>query len=147
MALLNSSGTHLRQTMSEREYDLGAAELEVLKALWDEGPATVREVLNHLHTRGRHVAYTTVLTTLSRLEQKGFVTSDKSGLAYVYRAKVTRQRFSRSRVKALVRQLYDGAAGPVVLELIRTEQLTSDEIGELHRLIERLDSKSARKRT
>ena len=133
--------------MAQREYDLGAAELEVLKALWDEGPATVREVLNHLHVRGRHVAYTTVMTMLTRLEQKGFVTSDKSGLAYVYRPKVTRQRLGRSRVKALVQQLYDGAAGPVVLELIRTERLTSDEIEELHRLIDRLDSKSKRRRT
>lgn len=133
--------------MAQREYDLGAAELEVLKALWDEGPATVREVLNHLRARGRRLAYTTVLTTLTRLEQKGFVNSNKSGLAYVYRARVTRQRFSRSRVKALVQQLYDGAAGPVVLELIRTERLTPDEIEELQKLIDRLDSKSKRKRT
>ena len=133
--------------MAQREYDLGAAELEVLKVLWDEGPATVREVLNHLRARGRRLAYTTVLTTLTRLEQKGFVTNDKSGLAYVYRARVTRQRFSRSRVKALVQQLYDGAAGPVVLELIRTERLTPDEIEELQKLIDRLDSKSKRKRT
>lgn len=133
--------------MAQREYDLGAAELEVLKALWDEGPATVREVLNHLRARGRRLAYTTVLTTLTRLEQKGFVNSDKSGLAYVYRARVTRQRFSRSRVKALVQQVYDGAAGPVVLELIRTERLTPDEIEELQKLIDRLDSKSKRRRT
>ena len=107
----------------------------------------MREVLNHLRVRGRCLAYTTVLTTLTRLEQKGFVNSDKSGLAYVYRARVTRQRFSRSRVKALVQQLYDGAAGPVVLELIRTERLTPDEIEELQKLIDRLDSKSKRKRT
>ncbi len=127
--------------MARRESDLGAAELEVLRTLWDLGPASVREVMNHLHERGRRVAYTTVLTYLTRLEQKGFVRSDKSELAYVYRAKVSRQRITRSRVKTLLQQLYDGAAGPLVLELIRSEKLTSDELGELHDLIDRLDEK------
>ncbi len=56
--------------MAPRVGDLGTAELEVLKALWEEGPCTVRQVLNHLHERGRRVAYTTVMTFLSRLEQR-----------------------------------------------------------------------------
>ena len=127
--------------MGERQYELGTAELEVLKALWEEGRCTVRQVLGHLHERGRRVAYTTVLTFLTRLEQKGFVASDKRGLAYVYRATVTRDRVTRSRVRELVQQLYDGAAGPLVLELIRSERLTAQEIDELHKLIERLDVK------
>jgi len=127
--------------MPPREYDLGSAEFEVLKALWDQNPAPVRTVMNTLHTRGRKVAYTTVQTMLTRLEQKGFVTSDKSGLAYAYRPTVTRERFSRSRLKSLLNQLYDGAAGPLVLQLIKTQRLKPDEIEELHQLIERLDEK------
>jgi predicted transcriptional regulator len=126
--------------MSSRESDLGAAELEVLRVLWDCGPASVREVMNHLHQQGRRVAYTTVLTYLTRLEQKGFASSDKSELAYVYRAKVSRKKITRTRVKRLLQQLYDGAAGPLVLELVRSGRLTTEEIGELQRLIERLDS-------
>lgn len=125
--------------MIERQYDLGDAELGALKTLWDHGPATVREVLSHLHDSGRRVAYTTVQTLLTRLEQKGYVTSNKSELAYVYRAKLTRDRVTRSRLKTLVKQLYDGAAGPLVVQLIRTEQFTPDEIEELQELIERLD--------
>ncbi len=125
--------------MAERQYDLGDAELGALKTLWDHGPATVREVLSHLHDSGRRVAYTTVQTLLTRLEQKGYVTSNKSELAYVYRAKLTRDRVTRSRLKTLVKQLYDGAAGPLVMQLIRTEQFTPDEIEELQGLIERLD--------
>lgn len=128
--------------MADRQYELGEAELGVLKALWDEGPATVRKVLEHLHRRGRRVAYTTVQTLLTRLEQKRYVTSNKSGLAYVYRARVTRERVTRSRLKNLLAQLYDGAAGPLVLQLIRTEPLTADEIEELQQLIDDLDSRS-----
>ncbi len=126
--------------MGERQYELGPAELEVLKALWEEGRCTVRQVLGHLHERGRRVAYTTVLTFLTRLEQKGFVASDKRGLAYVYRATVTRERVTRSRVRELVQQLYDGAAAPMVLQLIRSQKFSTDEIAELQKLIAELDA-------
>jgi len=127
--------------------DLGTAELEVLKALWDDGPGTVREVLNRLHDQGRRVAYTTVQTFLTRLEQKGYVVSDKSELAHVFRAKVSRERVSRSRLKSLLEQLYDGAAGPLVLQLVRTQRLSREDLAELQRLIGKLDStKSGRRK-
>jgi len=126
--------------MAERQYDTGNAELEVLKVLWDEGPSTVREVLTHLHDRGRRVAYTTVQTLLTRLEQKRFVRCDRSDMAHVFRARITRERVTQSRLKALVKQLYDGAAGPLVLQLVRDEQLTPEEVGELQRLIESFDA-------
>jgi BlaI family penicillinase repressor len=119
--------------------ELGDAELEVLKALWEAGPGTVRQVLESLHARGRKVAYTTVLTVLSRLEQKGYVASDKSGLAYIYRAKVSRQKVVGSRLKAMVEQLYDGAAAPLVLHLMESERFTPEEIEQLQSLIKRLD--------
>ena len=126
--------------MKDREYELGDAELEVLKALWEDGPGTVREVLNRLTRRGRNLAYTTVQTFLTRLEQKGFVRADKSDLAYRYAARVTRERISKSRLRELLDQLYDGAAGPLVLQLVRSERLTPEEIETLQKLIERLDS-------
>ena len=66
--------------------------------------------------------------------------SDKSDLAHVFRARVSRERVTRSRLKTLLTQLYDGAAGPLVLQLLRTERLTPDEIEELQKLIERLDT-------
>ncbi len=128
--------------MAESNYDLGTAELEVLKVLWDNGPTPVRQVMHHLHQTGRKVAYTTVQTFLTRLEQKGYVTSDKTSLAFVYRAKLTRERVTRSRLKNLVQQLYDGAAGQLVLQLVRTERFTKEERHELQKLIDLLDAKS-----
>ncbi len=124
--------------MGIRDYELGEAELQVLRALWDHGPATVREVLAHLHKGGRRVAYTTVLTFLSRLEQKGFVKSDKSDLAYVYRAAVSRNQVTRSRLRTVLDQLFDGEAAPLVLQLMKTEKFSSDEIAELQKLIDGL---------
>jgi predicted transcriptional regulator len=130
----------LEKTMAPRETDLGTAELEVLKALWDHGPATVREVMNTLHEQGRQVAYTTVLTFLTRLEQKGFVKSNKSEVAYVYRPAVTRARITKSRLRSLIEQLYDGDAAPLVLQLMREQNFTADEIAELQKLIDHLDT-------
>ena len=124
----------------DREYELGEAELVVLRVLWEGGAQTVREVMTRLHERGRKVAYTTVLTFLTRLEQKGYVSSDKEGTAYVYRSKVTRESVTRSRVRTLLEQLYDGAAGPMVLQLIENERLSSEEIAKLRKLIDDLDA-------
>ena len=134
--------------MAPREAELGMAELKVLKTLWDHGPATVRQVLNHLHAQGRKLAYTTVLTYLTRLEQKGCVRSDKSGLAYVYRPKVSRAKVTKSRLRSLIEELYDGAAGPLVLQLMREheQKLSTDEITELQKLITQMDAKAKRPR-
>ena len=127
--------------MGKQRLELGDAELAVLRVLWDEGTCTVREVLDYLHAHGRRVAYTTVQTLLTRLERKRFVGSDKSGLAYVYRAKLSRDRVTHSRLKRLLSQMYDGAAGPLVLQLVRSERLTPEEIEELQALIDELDAR------
>ena len=74
------------------------------------------------------------------MEQKRFVRSDKSDIAHVFRARVPRERVTQSRLKTLVKQLYDGAVGPLVLQLVRDERLTSAEVGELQKLIETLDA-------
>lgn len=129
--------------MARRSPELGPAELEVLKALWDAGPGTVRDVLNAMHARGRKLAYTTVLTLLTRLEQKRFVASDKSAVAYIYRAKVSREKIAATRLRTLVQQLYDGAAGPLALQLMESQRFSADELAALQALIERLDDESA----
>lgn len=125
--------------MGRENIEIGAAELDVLKALWDEGPGTVRDMMKRLHKRGRKVAYTTVLTFLTRLEQKGYVASNKSEQAYVYRAVVARERVVGSRLRTLIDQLYDGEAGSLALHLMQTEKFTPEEISHLQELIDRLE--------
>lgn len=127
--------------MSDAGRELGKAELEALKVLWDHGPATVRQVLDRLREAGRRVAYTTVQTFLTRLEQKGLVRSDKRGLAHVFRARIRREQVIRSRLKELIDELYDGAAGPLVLQLLQTQRLAPQELEQLQKLIDSLDRK------
>ena len=58
----------------------------------------------------------------------------------------SREQVTRSRVRSLIRQLYDGVAGPLAVQLIKDEKLSRKEIDELHKLIERLDSQGGSKR-
>jgi len=125
--------------VGKKPLDLSPAELEVLRVMWDIGPATVRQVLDALTERGKDWAYTTVLTFMTRMEQKGLVRSDKTGMAYVYRAAVTRNRVRKDRIKSLVEELYDGAAGPMVLQLLKSQHLNRDDIEALQKLIDELD--------
>ena len=79
-----------------RPSSLGENELDLLKMLWEYGPGTVRDINAFSRRHGRRWAYTTVLTMLQRLQSKGYVSSDKSGLAHVFRPLVTRDKaFSR----------------------------------------------------
>ena len=80
-----------------------------------------------------------ILNFVWQVEQKRFVVSDKSDVAHVFRARVSRDRVTRSRLKTLMAQLYDGAAGPLVLQLVQTERLTPKEIEKLQELVGELD--------
>jgi predicted transcriptional regulator len=116
---------------------LSETELAVLKALWQQGPGTVREV----NERVGRWAYTTVQTLLTRLERKGYVACDRSGFAHVFRARVSRDRLIRRRLGELVDQLADGAASSLVLALVEENRFSPDEIEQFRRMLDRLEKK------
>jgi predicted transcriptional regulator len=127
--------------VESRRTSISETELDVLKVLWENGPGTVREVNTLLRRQGRRWAYTTVLTLLQRLEAKGYVTSDKSGLAHVFRPAVTRDKLLRQRLKDLANQLCEGTATPLVLALVEGQRFTAAEISQFRQLLDQLESK------
>ena len=116
-------------------------ELDVLKAIWENGPGTVRVINEWLRRQGRRWAYTTVLTLLQRLEAKGYVSSDKSGMAHVFRAAITRDKLLRQRLKDLANQLCEGTATPLVLALVVGQRFTAEEISQFRQLLDQLEGK------
>ena len=128
-----------------RKPDLGTGELEVLKALWDRGPCTVREALDALQGRGHELAYNTVQTVLTRLVDKGFATRDTRQKSHLFRAKVTRHQLSRKRLRELLQNVNDGMAGSMVLQLVRTGSLTENDVSELQQLLDGLAEKGRKK--
>ena len=131
--------------MSSPRSPLSETELEVLKALWDRGSGTVREINELLSQRGRRWAYTTVLTLLARLESKGYVASDKSGLAHVFRPLVTRDKLLSQRLITLAEELCEGTATPLVHALVQGQRFTAEEIEQFRALLDELEPKAERK--
>jgi predicted transcriptional regulator len=125
--------------MAARRPSTSQAELDILKTIWESGPGTVRELNARLRKSGRRWAYNTVLTLLQRLEVKGYVTSDKAGLAHVFRAVVSRERLLRQRLKDLANQLCEGTPAPLVLALVQDQHFSDDEIVQFRKLLDQLE--------
>ena len=114
-------------------------ELEVMDALWTLESASVRELVEHLPEKKRP-AYTTVQTIVYRLEEKGAVKRVKKiGNAHVFEPGVTRESAQR-RVVDDVLDLFGGSARPLMAHLIESGKLTLEDIRELERTLERLES-------
>jgi BlaI family penicillinase repressor len=116
------------------------AERAVLKTLWDHGPAPVRDVWRRLEEQGQGWTRSTVITLLQRLEKKGYVASDTSGHAFVFRAAVSREEVVQERVAELAAELTDGEALPLVLAFARQSKFTPSEIEEFRRTIDELEA-------
>ena len=110
-------------------------ELRLMRVLWDRGRATVGEVVDDL-TEPRKPAYNTVLTLLRILEQKGFVTHDKAGRAFVYVPVITRGQARRSAVRHLLSRFFDDSPTALVLNLIEQDQINEDELRRLREFTE-----------
>jgi BlaI family penicillinase repressor len=118
-----------------RSPDLTSAELRVMKALWEVGVGTVAEVRGELGRRGSDLAYTTVMTLLSRLATKGAVAVDRAREPFVYRPAHRRESVLRDRLREFVREVFDGKAESLVLNLVEDETLTRAELRAIEKRI------------
>jgi BlaI family transcriptional regulator, penicillinase repressor len=111
-----------------------AGELEVLKVLWDRGPSTVREVLEVLEGQ-RPRAYTSVMSLLNVMTDKGLVIRVPQGRAFVYRPKVERERTLRRMVGDLLGRAFEGSAHELVAHLLDQTKPSAAELDEIRRTI------------
>lgn len=118
-------------------------ELEILKALWEHGEGTVREVQNTLVGQGRDWAYTTTQTLLNRLRDKGFVESTKRGRAFVFRPAVSRDDLLGKSLEELAERVCDGASLPLLLNLVQSRNFTAEDIDRFRELLDELEKGGA----
>jgi predicted transcriptional regulator len=111
------------QAPSERE-------LEILKALWELGEGSVRDVHERLHPKGE-AHFNTVQTLLRIMEDKGLVGHRAQGRAFIYFPKHSRENVTRR----FLRKVFDGALDQLVLSLLQAEDASAAELKELERLI------------
>jgi BlaI family penicillinase repressor len=108
-------------------------ELDVMSVLWDLGDATVAEVRERLADQ---LAYTTVLTVLRTLEQKGFAGHTGEGRAHRYHPLVKREAAGRNALRRLVDKVFQGSPELLLTHLVTDKNLSDDELRRLRKLLE-----------
>jgi BlaI family penicillinase repressor len=119
---------------------LTPVELEIMKVLWEAGPATVQAVRERLPGEPRS-AYTTVQTMLNVLYRKGKVRRALKGKAYRYAPALTREGATFHAMRDIIDRLFGGSAEDLVLSLVEQHQLTPERLSALNRLLDRTPSK------
>jgi len=129
----------------ENRPPMSDAEQEVLQALWKHGPGIVRDIQAFLAEAGQDWSRSTVITLLQRLEKKGYVASDKSGHAFVFRPAVTREDVGRQRLLEVAEELFEGDPAPLLLAFAEKHRFTDEELQQFREMIREAESRRKRK--
>lgn len=113
---------------------LGGRQLAIMRVLWDRGEATVMDVQESLDLE-RPLAYSTVATVLSRMEQKGLVRHRAQGRVFYYQPAITEDGISTSLVDELVDRIFGGSPSALVSHLLESDQVDPDELDRIKRLV------------
>jgi predicted transcriptional regulator len=117
---------------------LGPLEAEIMDVVWDTGEVTVRDVHQALGT-SRPLAYTTVMTTLGRLAEKGLVKRIEDQPAHHYIARISREQYARSTVKSVVDWLVNHFPDPAVAYFV--DRVEKDDERVIERLRDAIDQR------
>src|SRR5215472_11291380 len=98
-------------------------ELEALKILWRQGPASVNEICDAMREQGNDLAYTTVLSLLQVMEQKGLVGHKRIGKAYAYFARIRREPTVRKLAGGFLERVFDGAVDEYLVHVLDSRKL------------------------
>jgi predicted transcriptional regulator len=121
---------------------LGETEMEVLHHVWDLGEATVADVRERI-LDDRDVAYTTIMTVMKKLAEKGYLTYHKEGRSYVYAPAQEPDKVQHSLLQRLMNKVFEGSPSALVQTLVRREDLSDNEREEIKALIDALDEKDS----
>jgi predicted transcriptional regulator len=120
---------------------LGPLEAEIMDVVWDEGEVTVRDVHGSLNAK-RPIAYTTVMTTLGRLTDKGLLRRVEAQPAHRFSALLTREQYARSTVKSVVDWLVSHFPDPAVSYFV--DRVEAEDERVIERLREAIEQRRAR---
>ncbi|MGN6365240.1 BlaI/MecI/CopY family transcriptional regulator [Asticcacaulis taihuensis] len=112
------------------------SELEILRALWSKGSATVREVFEVLSTE-REIGYTTVLKTMQIMLDKGLVSRTEDGKAHIYAAAMREEDMQGQLLKDLSDKLFSGSPALLAMHALSLQPASDEEIQLIKALIER----------
>ena len=120
--------------MKSKKPLLTEQELEIMKIVWRKDSATVRDVYEEMLTR-RKIAYTTVMTMMGILEQKGHLKKSADERAYVYRPAQPERQVLGNMVQDFVKRVFNGSAKPLLVHLVEDKKISPEELDEISRLL------------
>jgi len=121
---------------------LGETEMEVLHHVWDLGEATVTDVRERI-LEDRDVAYTTIMTVMKKLAEKGYLTYHKEGRSYVYEPAQQPNEVQHSLLQRLMEKVFNGSPSALVQTLVQREDLSDAERREILDIIDALEASEA----
>jgi BlaI family transcriptional regulator, penicillinase repressor len=110
-------------------------ELQIMKVIWDRGVATVRDVCDTMSQK-KAIAYTTILTLMGILEDKGALAHSRSGRAYIYKPILTRRQATTNQVRDVLARFFDGRAEELIENILENEIREPGQRGSLRDLLE-----------
>ncbi len=117
---------------------LTGVELEIMHIVWQLESCTVRQVHRVLVKR-REIAYTTVMTVMSILENKGHLRRHKEGRAFVYEGVRSKNAVISGLVDDFVERVFQGSAQPLVVNLLRDRKISAGELEKITRMVEEVE--------
>ena len=121
-----------------------SGELEVLKVLWKRGPSTVREVLEELNSQGRKRAYTSVMSLMNVMADKGLLDREPLGRAFQYTACKPQESTLGGIVGDLLGRVFEGSAPALVTHLLEESKPSAVELEEIRKALEQYEEESDR---
>lgn len=116
------------------------AELEILKILWELGPLTVRDVMEELQDRDKNRAYTSVMSLLNVMAEKKLLSRTRQGRAFLYAAKLPREKTLSNMVGDLWKRAFDGSTSSLVTHLLNQASPSEEELDAIRQAIAAYES-------
>lgn len=119
---------------------LGEAELEIMQVIWDsEGPVTSNYILKELQGR-RKWQLSTLMTSLTRLADKGFVSCDRSSGSNMYTSVISENEYKTGASRRFLEKLYNNSLQNMVATLYNNKAIKSSDVEELRNFLDELEA-------
>ena len=117
---------------------LGETEMEVLHHVWDLGEATVKQVRKRILEK-REVAYTTIMTVMKNLEEKGYLKYRKDGVTYVYSPAQEPESVRSNLISELMKKVFKGSPKQLIQTLVNSDNMTDKDLLEIKSMIDNME--------
>ncbi|NCO66868.1 MAG: CopY family transcriptional regulator [Candidatus Aquicultor secundus] len=117
---------------------LGELEADIMSVVWKIGSASVKDVFAEIYPE-RRLAYTTIMTVMSRLANKGVLKQDRSGTAYIYTPNVNREDMANNMISNVIDKVLGGNPAPAILFLLSKSGLAASNIDKIKKTLKLKD--------